>query len=238
MKWPEGLDRYSLGIPLAWLVLILVGAFGDNLTLDIGKRWMDATLNQLPGLLIGILGSLIAWWILFRLISPKLIFSERISRAKADDEPGDLAYRVRFENSGRRAIIDLSIKAILRIRGLNPLRPSNWETTYLPVSFEGDFPYVFPNREKGNRRIIRIRVKKKNEFERTVYPTEIREKARDRSLTLDDLLSIGTQATVQLIALGSDSFSGARKAFFSPGYTRNDIVSHPFWDTSPEVEGL
>ncbi len=192
-------------------------------------------INQLVGLLLGIGGSLIAWWILFHAITPELIFSKQISRIKVDDEPGGIAYRVKFENAGRRSIIDLSIVAKLRIPGLNPQRPSSFETTYLPVSFLGQFPYVPSTRLRGNRHLIRIRVKKEGEFERAVYPTEIKDMAKKGELTLDDLLLINSQATVQLIAMGYDAFSGARKYFLSHEYTAADIISKPFKKNSIDI---
>ncbi len=48
-------------------------------------------INLLAGLFLGILASLIAWWILFHCLSPKLNFSLKISKVTASDEPGGFA---------------------------------------------------------------------------------------------------------------------------------------------------
>ena len=193
-------------------------------------------MNYVISTILGVFASIAAWFLVFHGLPPKLRFSDKISKREADDEPGGIAYRIKLENDGCRAIIDLSIVAKLRIRGLNLRYPLNYEVTYLPVSFQGEFPYVEPARKKNNRPLIRISVRKENEFTRSIYPTKIREKAARDALTLEDLLSIDPTATVQLIAIGNDSFSWARKAFSSPEYVIEDIVDRPFKRYSLEVE--
>lgn len=189
---------------------------------------MDHILTILPGFLLGTVSSIVAWATVYHGFSPRLKFSSKISKQAAEDEPGGWAYRVKFENAGRRAIVDLSVKAKLEIQGLNSKHPNNREVTYLPVSFDGQIQYVEPSKRKGRRCLIRIRVSKGDEFMRSIYPTELRSKAENNTLTLEDLLSTGSAATVQLIGLGFDSFSGTRKAFFSPVYTREDLVQRAF----------
>jgi hypothetical protein len=78
--------------------------------------------------------------------------------------------------------------------------------------------------------LVRIRATgdKKAEFTRNICPIWIREKAKDSTLTLEDLPAIGKGATVQPIARGSDSFSGVQRAFISRRYTKQDIVPRPF----------
>jgi hypothetical protein len=67
---------------------------------------------------IGIACSIIAWWILFRKVVPCISFSDEISKTRLEDSDSGFCYRVKFENSGRRDIIDLQIHAYLRIVGL------------------------------------------------------------------------------------------------------------------------
>lgn len=199
-------------------------------------RLLQLVFNHLPGLIIGILSSLIAWYILFHGFSSKLKFSEKISHISSVDEPGGCAYRVKFENAGRRRIINLSIVAKLKICGLNSLLPLNVETTLLPLSFDGQYPIVEPSKKTGSRHLVRIRVNKNVEFEkRDIYPSAIRDKAAKNNLTLHDLLSIGSKSTVQLIAFGFDSFSGSNKTFYSKEYVASDIVNRLFQTDSVEI---
>lgn len=193
---------------------------------------MSAT-ELVIGSILGIGSSYFAWYITAHKLAPKLRFSDKISCLPTDREAEKFAYRVKLENPGKRPIIDLNITAKLQVPGLNANFPKNKETTYLPVSFSGQFPYVEPSKN-GKRYLLRIRIDKEQEFSRQIYPANIREKAKDNTLMLEDLLSI-KDSTVQLIALGYDSFSGARKAFLSPKYSFNDICKAPFDLGSLEV---
>lgn len=177
---------------------------------------------------LGLLASLGAWSIVFHFWRPVIAFSSRVSRMGAADEPGGFAYRIKFWNSGRRTIVDVTCWARLRIQGLNASRPANYEVTDLPVSFDGHIPVMFPRKKQGATHLVRIRTNKPAEFSRSVYPQEIRDHATNGTLTLEHLLSLGTSATVQLIGFGSDSFSGSRRMMASPEYKIADIVDRPF----------
>ena len=211
-------------------LLAMFRPIGQEIVNKLGILGFTATfINQFSALFLGIIASLIAWWILFHRLSPQLRFSDNISKITANDEPNGHAYRVKFENSGRRNIIDLTITARLRIWGLGRMNPQNIETTCLPLSLEGEYPSIRPKRKTGESHLVRIRLTGKgHEFEREVYPKVIREKAKNGSLALEDVLSIGDCATIQVTALGSDSFSGSRKAFFSTEYTKENIVAKRF----------
>jgi hypothetical protein len=137
---------------------------------------------------IGITTSLVAWWIWFHVLSPKLTFSRVISRENTHDEPSGFAYRVKFMNPGLHSVIDLTFTAVIRIKGLNPRRPKNYEVTYLPMSFNGEFAYIPPHWRKRLMHLVRVGTDKPKEFERPVYPEEIRSKAHSGTLTLEDLL--------------------------------------------------
>lgn len=196
---------------------------------------MSMVKEQVAGFVVGILSSVLVWWVTAHVITPKIKFSKNISAIDAPEEWGREAYRVKFENSGWRKIIDLSLAAVVRVPGLNPGLPDNVETTYLPLSLQGRFPNVLPRRRKGEQHLIRIRVAKKDEFSRSVYPPLIILKAEHETLTLEDVLSIGSNATVQIVASGYDGFSGARKIILSQHYRREDIVPRRFQKDSLEV---
>lgn len=184
--------------------------------------------------LLGVAASLAAWLLVVHGWKPRLQFSSRISKVESDDETGTWAYRVKLWNPGRRDVVDVSFRAQLRIRGLNPRRPQNWETSHLNVSFGGHLPIVQPRGKQRHARLVRIWVDL-GEFCRSVYPEVIRSKAQAGTLSLEDLLAIGSETAVQVIAFGSDSFSGSRRYFASPEYRREHIVQAAFRATSLAV---
>jgi hypothetical protein len=193
-------------------------------------------LLQLISMGVGIAASLTAWLILFHVLRPRLEFSTAISRIVAEDEVGGFAYRVKLRNPGFHAVIDVTYAAKLRIRGLNPGAPRNWEVTYLPVSFEGRIPVIAPRRHgRGTHALVRIKTDKPEEFTRSVYPPDIRDKAAAGSLTLEDVLGVGTDAYVQIMGFGSNAFSGTRREFTSPKYTLDSIEARRFQEHSLEL---
>jgi hypothetical protein len=185
--------------------------------------------------LLGVLASLGAWWIVFHYWRPVIKFSPAISKRATGGAPVAFAYRVKLYNTGRRMVVDVTYEARFRVFGLDPHRPSNYEATSLPVSFDGRIAVMFPQGEGGLGSLIRVSAHKPQEFSRPVYPEPIRERARNGALSLDDLLGLGSDATVQIIAFGSDGFSGSRRAFFSPEYRLRDIQERAFKVASLEL---
>jgi hypothetical protein len=192
---------------------------------------MDPLMAQIISTLLGVAASLAAWAILFHVLRPKLHFSTAVSRVPAEEEVGGFAYRVKLRNPGRREILDVHLVAKLRIQGLNPERPHNWEVAHLPVSFGGHIPVIHP----GTHPLVRIKTSRPDEFTRRVYPSDIRAKAAAGTIRLEDLLGLGTRAYVQIIGFGSDSFSGSRRHFISPEYTLASISDRRFRPESLEL---
>jgi hypothetical protein len=192
---------------------------------------MNPLLSQTISTFLGVAASLGAWAILFHGLRPKLEFSTAISRVLAEEEGGGLAYRVKLRNSSRREIVDIALVAKLRIYGLNSEYPQNWEVAHLPVSFGGELPVI----SRGTFPIVRIKTTQPDEFTRLRYPAEIRAKAAAGTLTLDDLLALGTASYVQIFGFGSDAFSGTRRHFASPKYTLASISDRRFKRASLEL---
>ncbi len=206
--------------------------------------------NFFLGLAAGIATNLFSWWLLFHGIVPKVRFSEHISKTPYADTGHDKSgyrYRVKFENSGRRAIIDMEVMARLRMKGLDPHK-GLWHTFLVPLSPDGNIYFRIP-RLMPIGAIFRFGAKRKvhsarpiNRFhvnaavehlDRPPYPREIRKKAKQGTLLLEDLLSLGSEATLEVETFGYDEFSGTRKLFVSKQYTLKDIKVGHF-----EIDGL
>lgn len=171
-------------------------------------------------------------------------FSPKISKTKTnltDTDKTGYRYRIKFENYGIRNILDIEILSRLRIQGIEPFSSTNWQIVRLPLSSYGDpeyrIPRLFPiSKKKSSRHIIRLCINETPDiYQRTGFSAEIRKKASDRILLLEDLLEMGKKANLEIIAFGYDEFSGTRKIFFSKKYNTEDIEEGPFMKNSLEI---
>jgi hypothetical protein len=180
-----------------------------------------AILVSIP---IGIACSVAAWWILFHKIVPKISFSKGISKTKLEDYDSGFCYRIKFENVGRRDIIDIQIHAYLRIIGLRH-KESGIITN---VKFVTSKEYVPKMRADGKGFIVMLYPERTSNFQRKVYPEEVRRKFAAKSLLLEDVLSLGYDSKLRLVVFGYDNFSGARRIFESKLYGLDDIKEGNF----------
>lgn len=179
-------------------------------------------IELLLGIPLGIFASLVAWWILFHAIVPHIHFSKHIAKDKTDETQSGWRYRIKMENAGTRDVVDVELFARLRIRGLKPKFPINWEVLYPKLAY-GRIPKLEASRRTGRRIAVRIRVCDIDEFSHNLLPAEIRDKVCCGTAILEDLMSLGSDSTLQVFAFGYDAFSGTRKVFESPLYRLTDI---------------
>lgn len=191
----------------------------------------------LLGIAVGIGTNLIAWWILFHAIVPKIRFSSSISKTRISTEPSDKSgyrYRVKFENAGRRAIVDLEVNARVVVSGIGTYAKTTTQWALLPLSPNGDLRYRIPRLRpvkpgKKLRHIIRFYLNAGVEFlSPSMFPSEIYRKVQRKRLLLEDLMQLGDSSYLEVEVFGYDQFSGARKYFRSKLYRLDDIVEGPF----------
>jgi len=197
------------------------------------------------GFVLGIATNLLSWWILSHVVVPQISFSPQISKTCAHKTPCDQSgykYRVKLENSGRRAAIDVEIAARLRVKGMGAFAKTNWLIVNIPLSTHGNsyrIPRILPVKESlARRHTLRLLINEAEEFRSPTYPEAIRKKAEERTLLLEDLLTLGSAATLQIVVFAYDEFSGARKLFVSKEYTCSDIKEGPFLRKGLEVKEL
>ena len=197
----------------------------------------------LVGIVIGIATNLAAWWFLFHLIVPKLTFSVSISKIPApknENERSGFKYRIKIQNSGKRGVIDVDVMARLRIRGISNISKTNWHVINMPISSEGKvykIPRILSIKNKSaHTHTLKLLINNVPEIQHNlIYPKKIRDKAKKHTLVLEDLLSLGTESNIQIIAFGYDEFSGTRKIFVSKRYILNDIKVGSFYSKGLEV---
>lgn len=178
-------------------------------------------LSTLIGIPLGILSSLVAWWVLFRFIVPRIEFSPHISKYHFKNL--GTRYRIKFRNIGKRGIIDVEVFPILRIKGLNPELPDNWLNITLTTSLK-------ENRISSLKedRIISLLSEDTDKFNNPNFPEHIRKKYRQKELNIEDLLSLDNPVKLVVQLFGYDEFSGARKMIISKPYTLKDIKHGTF----------
>src|SRR5919108_3046233 len=117
---------------------------------------MDLT-NFFLGVIVGIATNIFSWWILFHGIVPKVRFSPYLSKTSYPQTGHDKSgyrYRVKYENAGGRAIIDIEVMARLSIKGLGPYLTS-WHTFLIPLNPDGELSFRTP-RLPPQRKNLRV----------------------------------------------------------------------------------
>jgi len=189
--------------------------FYDYLKLNISFRDM---LN----LFLGISASIAAWFILYHLIVPKIVFSKIISKSVKSSAPCGYSYRIKLWNIGRRDVVDLDIYIKLKIKGLT-CQKKLWHTVELTKRFD-KITYL----AAGENRIIPFFPNNTVRFKEKIFPKHIQLRSKLEILTLEDILKLGSRSFVRVYILGNDTFSGSRKIFLSKKYYINNIKQKCF----------
>ena len=196
--------------------------------------WVGIIISTVIGIPVGVLCSLAAWGILFYVIVPKITFSPFISKINTKEAKSSFEYRIAFQNTGKRGVVDAEIYAKLRIYGLKPDFPRNSEFYSIPLEFD-KIPKIIPQKD-GSKHIIRLDVAKIDELTSRIVPHQgILSNFEENSNLLEDLLSLGTKAYLQIYVFGYDAVSGTRKVFESKQYRLNDVLHGRFSGTSLNV---
>ncbi len=227
--------RFLPIVVLMAVVIIFVAGFrgiqGQNSDLwTLARGFLNDVLALVVAQGSGFVTGLISWWVLWHGITPSICFHPNISKVlnpSTDTNLSGFDYRIKIQNGGMRTIIDVEIFAWLRIIGLNPAKPDNVWDVIIPLDGESykKIPRLL-RKQKGEPRsqVLRLGINEVDEFRASkMYPDTIRTQSEQRKLFLEDLLSLGTEATLEIYITGYDGFSGAKKLFVSNPYTLQDI---------------
>jgi len=198
----------------------------------------DFLVNVFVSSLTGVGASFLVWWLTFKYWSPKLKIGKTISKLSTEKNMSKFKYRFKFENIGRRNIIDIEVIVRLRIQGIKKGFLNNWEVIYLPTSsLEYDkVAIVRPISTSKIRPILEIKTYECDYFQKDFFPEDIKTKSKNNELTLEDVMQLGTRSEFQIMMLGTDEFSGARKFFESKVFDKNDIAYGSFDKNGIEVK--
>ncbi len=166
----------------------------------------------------------------FHIAVPRVRFSEKISKLPLDD--GGYRYRIKYENPGRRAMLEVTLVARLRVPGIRAGRHANIGIATIPM--EGLTPRVPALREKTLRPTPELELQK-TEFDRT-FPRDLVERAHRGGVSLEELLTFRTGVELFIYLFAFDEFSGSRTMFESKRYNVADIAEGEYVATSLEIE--
>jgi hypothetical protein len=183
------------------------------------------------GILLGLLTAIVGWLITQSLVSPRIGWSEGISKVKTASAPSGYQYRIKLENiAWLRPVLDLRAEAVVVAKGLDPSRSTTWARIRLPLSF-ADVPRLLP----GQTRVASIEVDSITANMRTrLRAYGYKDLADNDGRTLEDLLELPS-AHLIITLLGDDGWTGATHYRESPRYRLSDIRSAYF---RPDKTGL
>ena len=143
----------------------------------------EILISILIGLFIGILTNLIAWWILFHHIVPKIYFSHSISKIPTQEDKSGYKYRFKIQNLGKRPIIDVELIARIRLKGAGDF-PRNIRIVDIPLSKKAishRIPIIMSGDDTG--KILKLFVNEVDEFRDLArYPDYIKIKSDEKIL--------------------------------------------------------
>ncbi|WP_299698824.1 hypothetical protein [uncultured Tateyamaria sp.] len=166
-------------------------------------------------LLLGVISSYFVWWLISHKWIPSINFGPEICRYKVDGENG--LYVCAFENAGHRDIVDVEVVTRVGVERFN--EAEGWLFFSLKTN-STQIPVLEPNR----RALVRIFDQREERRYIDAPPPSLR-KTVDDCVALEEIFDISNGAIIQLHVFGYDSFSGTRRHYVSPDYSKHDVRS-------------
>lgn len=180
-------------------------------------------LSVMVGIAVGVISGLATWWITARAITPKIELSEEISKLPDGSGATPWLYRVKLVNVKRpwlpdAPLVDVSVTASLRIRGLREALPETWIRIRIPVGGDGELPFV------RRDRVLRLNAHGIDKKYAVLLPTALSDAWKENRLSLDDLFNLGSGARLEVVISASHSYTQARStvvATYRPEHVRD-----------------
>ncbi len=188
---------------------------------------MEMLVGIIVGVTTGILSSLIAWWIYYRLLAPKISFSEQLKKAKTENTKTGYYYQFKIGNLKKHtSAMDIGLRVTLYL----PEFPVAGVTNMYSIPTASTTIFELSPKKTGstgwNRRIsLHINDEEfvKN-LDKTYFSKDLKALGASEMLTLEDVLSITPRAFIKIRASAANSYSGSRSLFRSKNYKLADIV--------------
>lgn len=187
----------------------------------------------LVGLLGGLCLSFVLWWLLNHYLVPKLEFSEELSRRPVTYDKQGVRHQFAFKNTGKRSIINIRLKARVRI----PLRNKKGTTilNFFDISLSNNEIFEM---KPGVMLRMSLDLHDSSSLNTPLLDKSITVKVNARELTVDDLFECYPNAVFFVQIIGTDIYSNATKVFNSKQYKKEDVRSGVFTKRSLDIAPL
>ena len=184
-------------------------------------------MDQLIGFLLGVVGSIVVWWVFAHFLVPSIAFEDRIVLRPGRGEGAPPRHMIKMYNKGRRDLIDVSFSAIVKIQ-IDPASEKRWSSCRVAFHKTGEIDHQIPIVPARRNRLLTLYPGYSDQIlHDSCYSADIRQAVADRSLGLEALLrdgeARGLRVTLRIYMFGFDRFSGARKLFQSKEYEARDL---------------
>lgn len=181
-------------------------------------------MSDIYAVLLGVAASLASWWIISRLLTPRLAVSNEISKLPAV-EFGPWRYRIKITNRSwwRQPAVEIKMKASLRVHGLTY---NSWSNYPIPLGHTGEMDMI--NRSATPR----LQLHEMKEQHRLLIAEHLRnhqgieipvDERRFPLLTLEQILSVGKKAEIRIVISGAHPYTGSRRAIVTHHDARHVI---------------
>lgn len=197
---------------------------------------MDILISVFVGVPVGVLGSLAAWWAMWRLLSVRGSFSSKVclQEAKSPEE-----YRVKFVVDSYRPLMEVEFHGLLFSPGDHG-RGGGQPIVSIPL-LQSRFAYIGGKKLRPNKGVVgiadlphRILVFRPDllgsiDIERLGAQSFVAspENYSESSDLLSFLMS-RKNSVLEVVCVASDGYSGSRRAIKSAAYTIGDLVVGEF----------
>jgi hypothetical protein len=171
-------------------------------------EWLLTAIGLLGGLAL----SFLLWWVLARVMVPRVAFGTHISKLP-DGDDRHVRYRVKIANVGRRDIIDLSVRVRLYM-------PASGSTSTNIVELPLNTDHLFILRPKDVR-IFNLNLGEVESRFLANHEAALLKQRCDQSL--ERILNDHCRSFLLVQLLAYDGWSGARRYYRSERYRRDSI---------------
>ena len=147
--------------------------------------------------------------------------------------PREFAYQFAFKNVGRRSIINVRLKARLRIN--DPRKRGGDILNYWDLALTNNVLFEL---KPGVKLRFSFDVHNSKSLETPLLDSSISTKLKTEEILLDDIFAIYPDAVFFVQIIGTDIYSHATKVFQSRNYSRRDIRNGKFKGTCLDIAPL
>jgi len=185
------------------------------------------------GLLGGFVLSFLLWWMLNHQMVPIIEFAEEVSRRPITYDRQTTRHQFALKNTGARSIINVRLKARLRIK--DPRKRGSNVLNYYDISLSNNELFEL---KPDDRVAMSLDFHNSTSLNDRLLDPNIIKKLVAETLTLDDVLDCYPDAIFYIQVIGTDIYSHATKVFQSQLYAQADIRNGVFEAKSLNIAPL